>query len=118
MVPRNVPLIHINIWVRIYDLPAGFTSEKTGKILGNHIGSFLQFDPKSISSAWMDYMRISVKLDVRIPLKKGKKNIILPNGSSSKVKYTFERLPSFCFVCGLLGQSYREVLPKGEKKSC
>lgn len=102
LIPTKIPLIHTNIWVCIYDLPAGFTSEKTGRILGNHISSFLQFDPKSIASSWMDYMRIKVALDVKIPLKKGKK-IMLPDGSSSKVRYNYERLPNFCFVCGLLG---------------
>lgn len=102
LIPTNVSLVHIDIWARIYDLPAGFTSEKTGKVLGNYIGKFVQFDPKSISSSWMDYMRLRVRLDVRIPLKKGKK-IILPDGSSSKVNFKYERLFSFCFLCGLLG---------------
>lgn len=49
----------------------------------------------------MDFMRLRVRLDVCLPLKKGKV-IILPGGVSTMVTFKFEKLPNFCFICGLL----------------
>ena len=47
-------------------------------------------------------MRIKVKIDVRLPLKMWKK-ISCKGGSGSIVSFKNERLPNFCFICGLLG---------------
>lgn len=43
LTPTSVALIHMDIWIRI-DLSVGFTFEKTGRMLGNYVGSYLQFD--------------------------------------------------------------------------
>lgn len=47
-------------------------------------------------------MRLRVRIDVRVPLRKGKK-IIHPDGLTSKTKFKLERLPNYCFFCRLLG---------------
>ncbi|VFQ95192.1 unnamed protein product [Cuscuta campestris] len=51
-------------------------------------------------------MRVRVKLDVRQPLKRGKK-LKKEGGEWFLVEYAYERLPTFCFVCGVLGHGER-----------
>lgn len=47
-------------------------------------------------------MRVRVHFDVRLPLKKHKM-LRKRDGSVTKIVFKYERLPSFCFVCGIIG---------------
>ncbi|MCI08776.1 DUF4283 domain protein, partial [Trifolium medium] len=102
--PRDVPLFSIPFWIQIHNLPAGFMSHKTGKNIGNYIGEFLEYDEKNDSLSWRKYMCVRVLVDVRLPLKRYKK-IKKPEGESSIVYFKYERLGTFCYVCGLLGHA-------------
>lgn len=99
--PLNVQLWYLNIWMQLFDLPAGFMSESVGKQLGTFLGEFLKYDHKNNTSIWTEYMRIKVKLDVRKPLKRRKK-IVKKNGTEVIVTCKYEQLGEFCFTCGVL----------------
>ncbi|MCH81632.1 DUF4283 domain protein [Trifolium medium] len=101
--PRDVPLVNIPFWIQVHNLPSGM-SKKTGKNLGDYIGEFLEYDEKNDSSSWRKYMRIRVLVDVRLPLKKQKK-IKKQGGESRLVQFKYERLGTFCYVCGILGHA-------------
>jgi hypothetical protein len=79
-------------------------SQKVGTTVGNYIGEFLEYDEKNDSLPWRKYMRIRVLVDVRLPLKRHKK-IKKLDGDSKMVNFKYERLGTFCYVCGLLGHS-------------
>ncbi|CAN0859768.1 hypothetical protein LINGRAHAP2_LOCUS7755 [Linum grandiflorum] len=49
-------------------------------------------------------MRIQVELDVRRPLKSTKK-VRLHGDVSAVCKFRYERLQSFCFICGIMGHT-------------
>lgn len=101
-IPAQVPLFHVFFWIQVHDLPFGFMSLEVGQGLRNYIGEFVEYDAKNNSSFWKSYMRIRVKLDVRKPLKRGKK-LRLDDGEVKTVRFKYERLTVFCFLCGLLG---------------
>jgi 14-3-3 protein epsilon len=102
--PRDVPLFNIPFWIQVHNLPAGYMSQKTGKNIGDFIGEFLEYDEKNDNCSWRKYMRIRVLVDVRLPLKRHKK--IKKQGDGSKlVQFKYERLGTFCYVCGILGHS-------------
>jgi hypothetical protein len=101
---KDILLNYMNLWVRVYNLPTGMMKEKVGIGLGNYIGEFLEYDGNNNSSFWREYMRLKVRFDIRQPLKIGKK-IKANGGEWCVVNFKYERLGTFCFVCGVLGHS-------------
>jgi 14-3-3 protein epsilon len=80
----------------------GFMKEKVGTKLANYIGVLLEYDKNNNLSFWRQYMRIRVKIDVRMPLKKDAK-VMDREGKWCTVKFKYEKLGTFCFVCGVMG---------------
>ncbi|KAF4347783.1 hypothetical protein G4B88_015460 [Cannabis sativa] len=76
--PRVVPLHEIDMWVQLHDLKYGFMSEWVVKHAGNYVGTFIKSDAKNFIGIWRDYLRIR-----------------------------YEFIPTFCFICGLIGHSDR-----------
>ncbi|KAK5842621.1 hypothetical protein PVK06_004998 [Gossypium arboreum] len=46
--PMVVPLIFVDFWVQIHDLPFGLISEVMGRQFGIFIGTFLEYDMKAM----------------------------------------------------------------------
>jgi hypothetical protein len=92
------------MWVQVHDLPMGFMREKVGIKLADYIGTFVEYDKNNNSSFWRQHMRIRVKVDVRKPLKKEFK-VKDKEGAWCTVKFKYEKLGVFCFVCGIMGHS-------------
>ncbi|GAU33334.1 hypothetical protein TSUD_165990 [Trifolium subterraneum] len=101
---QDIPLFHVNFWVQIHDVPIGMMLETVGKGLANYIGEFVEYDKNNNTSFWRKYMRVKVRVDVRSPLKIEKK-IKLNGGKGGVVKFKYEKLGLFCFVCGRLGHA-------------
>uniref|UniRef100_A0A392MI71 CCHC-type domain-containing protein n=1 Tax=Trifolium medium TaxID=97028 RepID=A0A392MI71_9FABA len=101
---EHIPLYYVNMWVQVHDLPMGLMKEKVGIPLANYIGSFVEYDKKNNSTFWREYMRIRVKIDVRLPLKKDTK-VMNKEGKWCTVKFKYEKLGTFCFVCGIMGHA-------------
>jgi hypothetical protein len=78
--------------------------EMVGGKLGNFIGEFLEYDKNNNSCFWRQYMRLRIKLDVRVPLKRDTK-VKDRNGNWCTVKFKYEKLGIFCFVCGIMGHA-------------
>ncbi|XP_075473867.1 uncharacterized protein At4g02000-like [Primulina tabacum] len=104
--PMHVPLFSLNFWVQIYGLPIGYFSESIGKQPGAFLGTLLEYDDTNNSGAWRTYMRIRVAIDVRQSLKRCKK-IKKAGCDWIIVQFKYEKLGSFCFVCGCLGHTER-----------
>jgi hypothetical protein len=100
----QIPLFHVNLWVQIHNLPMGLMKEKVGIQLANYIGAFVEYDKNNNSSFWRQYMRLRVKVDVRQPLKKNTK-VKNREGEWCEVKFKYEKLGVFCFVCGVMGHA-------------
>jgi hypothetical protein len=101
---HDIPLFHVNFWVQIYNILVGMMLEKVGKGLANYIGEFLEYDKNNNTSFYRQYMRVKVRVDVRKPLRIEKK-IVVNGGAGGVVKFKYEKIGLFCFVCGILGHS-------------
>lgn len=102
--PTKVPLVEIDFWIQIYDLPVSYMSKVVGKQLDNFFGSFFKYDSNNSSSIWREFMRLKIRVDVSKPLKR-KKKICKRDKIEVIVHCKYERLGDFCFTCGLLNHT-------------
>ncbi|KAL8546704.1 hypothetical protein ACS0TY_006434 [Phlomoides rotata] len=100
----RVPLSSLPMWVQVYDIPHGYISEQFGRQIGNFLGKFVEYDKSNSMGAWRNYMRIRVSIDVSLPLKCFKR-IHKGEEGSFRITFKYERLSTFCFMCGRIGHA-------------
>lgn len=105
--PIAVPLQQVEMWVQIYDIPRGFLSENVLKSVGSSIGKYIKSDPGTFEGGWKPYVRIRVSLNVEKPLKRRLK-IKREGDNWSWLNFKYERLGTFCFICGIIGHAERD----------
>jgi hypothetical protein len=110
---ERIPLFHVNMWVQVHNLPMGLMRESVGNKLANYIGAFMEYDKNNQTSFWRQYMRVRVKVDVRLPLKKEAK-VKDREGNWGTVKFKYEKLGVFCFVCGIMGHAENKCVVRFE----
>ncbi|XP_019106198.1 uncharacterized protein LOC109135534 [Beta vulgaris subsp. vulgaris] len=96
--PSNINLTFCPFWVRLYNMPMGFRSDRHVRAVGRSMGEVLEVE--SDGSRWHKSARIRILLDVTKPLRRVQR-IALKNGESTLVELKYERLPTFCYVCVL-----------------
>ncbi|KAK7841132.1 uncharacterized protein CFP56_015764 [Quercus suber] len=99
---NNILFTHSPFWIQIWGLPFESMSEEVGRDLGSKIGEYIETDKRSWLSEQAKFMRIRVDLPINKPLRRGG-NIIDSDGEKYWVSFKYERLPCFCFYCGILG---------------
>ena len=67
----------------------------------------MEVDAPNFDMNWGKCLRVRVMINVTKKLIRGKK-ITIEGGESRWVQLKFERLPNFCYWCGLLSHSLRE----------
>lgn len=103
-IPRGVSLNTLDLWVQIHELRAGFMSENILKEIGNYVGKFIESCPNNFKPGWREYMRVRVAIDLFTPLKRRMK--IRKSGAEWHwIVFKYENVPTFCFICGLMGHS-------------
>jgi hypothetical protein len=101
-VPKEVALDKMDIWIQVHNLPFGFIQEKVGKTIRGYVGEFKEYDAKN--NLHSKFMRLKVRIDVNLPLKKEWK-VRAEGGEWVTIKFKYERLGIFCFMCGILGHT-------------
>ncbi|XP_019198216.1 PREDICTED: uncharacterized protein LOC109192074 [Ipomoea nil] len=102
----SVELKSVDMWVQLYDLPLGYTSEAVLEQAANFIGTFVKVDDRYPGAPWKTFHRVRVSIPVDKPLKRRMK-LIKRDKASCWVNFRYERLHNFCVYCGLLGHAYR-----------
>lgn len=102
--PRMLQINKLDFWVQLHDIQPGFMTERVCKDVGNYIGKFLDSDKNNFTGVWRDYLRIRVRILVDKPLKQRMK-IKKLRGEWFQVNFKYEHVPTFCFICGLLGHA-------------
>ncbi|CAL1366291.1 unnamed protein product [Linum trigynum] len=110
--PLEMDFTETEIWVRIKKLPRCMKTEAMAEKIANLIGTFIILDNHR-SGVWSTSMRLRVSINVSKPLRRG---ILLENGDKKAwYRITYERLPNFCYICGILGHQQRTCPnPKAE----
>lgn len=98
----NISFTHSPFWVQVWGLPFELMSDEVGRELGNNIGKFIEIDRRTRQSDQAKFMRIRMDLQLDKPLRRGGK-IASVEGEKFWESSRYERLPTFCFLCGRLG---------------
>ncbi|XP_041021293.1 uncharacterized protein LOC121262766 [Juglans microcarpa x Juglans regia] len=107
---QQTQMLHLteaSFWVRVHDLPLMARNETVGKLIGNALGIVEEIDLLEGELAWGEYLRIQVCMDITKPLLRGKKFCV---GAHVPywVRFSYERLPDFCYVCGRIGHAQQD----------
>ncbi|KAL8523785.1 hypothetical protein ACS0TY_013669 [Phlomoides rotata] len=99
--PSSIALCMTPLWVCVYDLPMVARNKNSISLIVGRIGELVEVDQTSLEG-FSRSVRIKIKIDIQKPLKKG---LTLDLGASKIVwiEFKYERLPSFCYICGTLG---------------
>uniref|UniRef100_A0A803QS68 CCHC-type domain-containing protein n=1 Tax=Cannabis sativa TaxID=3483 RepID=A0A803QS68_CANSA len=104
--PKTLTLNTLDIWIQMHDVQPGCMTEATIKGLGNAIGKFLESDPKNFIGVWREYLRMRITIDITKPLRRRLK-LTKDDGTWFWVNFKYERAPTFCFICGIIGHTER-----------
>lgn len=104
--PSEIEFNSTPFWMRLYDLPFNGRTESTIQQIGGRFGEVLEVDKETMIGVGRS---IRIKIQVRLdkPLKKGTK-IRIGKSEPRWIPTTYERLPSFCYWCGMLGHSHKD----------
>ncbi|XP_058784267.1 uncharacterized protein LOC131659014 [Vicia villosa] len=103
--PSDLSMHYSSFWVRIYDLPLMLRSETMAKKLGGIVGTFEEMDIKEAHRNGR-FLRIKVMVNLKEPLKRG--TVVTFKEKKIRVHFKYERLPTFCFVCGRIGHQIKD----------
>ena len=98
----NIVFTHSPFWVQIWDLPFEHMFMEVGRELDNSLGKFIESDRKTGHSDQAKFMRIRVDLQLDKPLRRRGK-VASVDGEKFWVSFKYERLPTFCYLCGRSG---------------
>ncbi|CAO2816197.1 unnamed protein product [Amaranthus hypochondriacus] len=85
------------IWVQVHDIPFNIRSIAHKQKIGSLFKEFVKADEKD----YREYIRLRVGINLDKPLLRG---TWLPRKNDKAwVKFKYEKLPNYCYVCGYLG---------------
>ena len=113
MSASNISFTHSPFWVQIWDLPFEHMSTEVGKDLGNCLGNFIEADRRTGHYDQAKFMRIRVNLQLDKPLRRRGK-VAGDDGDKFWVSFKYERLPTFCYICGRMGHDDRHCPESAE----
>ena len=107
LTPKEVEIRWAPFWVQIFNLPLNCRTKEIGLAIGTKLGEVLEIDVQESGVQWGTCLGVKVRLDVTKRLIRGKK-IMVERGGSRWVNFKYERLPNFCYQCGLLNHALKE----------
>ncbi|CAH9118931.1 unnamed protein product [Cuscuta epithymum] len=98
-IPYKIILNLSEFWVQVHNVSYSLVNLGTVRRVGNFIGEFIRYDDNQKKDKLEPYMRVRILMEVDKSLKKGTN--LKKDGKSFWVDFKYERLPNFCFICGL-----------------
>ncbi|XP_075651832.1 uncharacterized protein LOC142622271 [Castanea sativa] len=111
----NVKFQRSPFWIRVFNIPIKSMNLSVGNHIANEIGIPLLIDAPKRDLAWGPFLRMRVDIDITKPLMRGKM-LQIENAKKGWIYFKYERLPTFCYRCGILGHQEREC--QSIRKGC
>ena len=97
----------VSFWVQIHNLPVRRMNHETASALGGTLGMVEKVVESEEERGREGCMRVRVKVDISKPLCRGRKARLFA-GKETWISFKYERLPNFCYWCGLLTHGDRD----------
>ena len=97
---EDLPFHQVDFWVQLHNLPVLNMKRRVAIAMGGYIGEVLPTPIQEEEAGNGKYMKVRVRVDITKPLCRGRK-IGLGNGTEGWVSFQYERLPNFCYWCGI-----------------
>lgn len=93
----------VPIWIRVERLPLGLMNRAAAGAIRDDISEFMEVEADGDDLAAGRVLRLKIRLDICKLLRRG---ILADLGADKGERWcpiTYEYLPDFCYVCGLIG---------------
>lgn len=101
-------------WVLMYNLPLACMSAAIGSQIGSSVGEVEDVDVVDDGVGWGEFLRVRILLDLSKPLARGW--MLKLKNNSVWVAFQYEKLPNFCFWCGLIRHGSEGCLRRGGRR--
>ncbi|XP_042969013.1 uncharacterized protein LOC122301685 [Carya illinoinensis] len=88
------------MWVQMHNIPLGGMTRRVGRNIGELVGEVLEVDVDKEGVGWGPYLRVNISVNITKPLMRGVVSSF--NGNRVWIPFKYERLPFFCFSCGII----------------
>ncbi|KAK7850647.1 uncharacterized protein CFP56_044066 [Quercus suber] len=92
---------------QIHNLPLKSITRETGRAIGAKLEEVLDVDVAESRVHWGKFLRVRVQIDVTKKIVRGKR-IVIEGGEQRWITFKYERLPNFCYHCGLLSHGLKD----------
>ncbi|CAN6272978.1 unnamed protein product [Urochloa humidicola] len=106
--PSEICFDRMDIWVRILNLPLGWMNQHRGIRAMRLLGEVKKMDVDDDGKASGAFLRARVAIEIGKPVKRGVLLRMTRDGEPEWFNVQYEKLPFFCFSCGLLGHGRLE----------
>lgn len=103
--PSDICFDKMELWVRILNLPLGWMNRQRGTRAMELMGEVIKIDVDSEGKASGPFLRGRVTVELTKPLRRGV--MLKPDRNSSPewLDAQYEKLPFYCFSCGVIGHT-------------
>lgn len=94
-------------WTQVHGLPSAWMTEENLKCIGKTVGNVIEVDfDEGSKGRYCRFIRLRIEIDISRPLNPG---FFLPRPGLNDlwISLKYERLPEFCFSCGVIGHDCR-----------
>lgn len=100
----------MELWVRILNLPLGWMNQQRGARAMNLIGQVVKMDVDSDGKASGAFLHARIAIELDKPIRRGVMLRMSRNEDPWWFQAQYEKLPYYCFACGVMGHSEVECL--------
>jgi hypothetical protein len=103
--PSESVLNSVRLWVRFYDVPWNKQTEAYGRLIGGKLGKVAEVDVDVAGIELSEYLRVRIDWPLGQRLLARFKTSVKGQSTPRVYPMMYERVPHFCFHCGLLGHN-------------
>ena len=108
------------LWVQVWNLPIHWISKDVGKKIGKVFKEVKEVLIPHSGGKEGKHLKLLVSADMTQPLLRG--TAVKMNGVSKWINFRYERVPDFCYKCGIIGHSERKCknevnIKKGQQEN-